>query len=144
MNMKENLTVNAFTAHLKIFAGEHGDDQIDAVSSTDNGYFIAVRNKNGTTAKLHITADVVSGSAVDEIDNEIMEYSIRENVFYITRVATWLENNRKLKDISPIELMPVIIQLAERFEFEFGTSADNPIKELEAFAKRELLGRFGA
>jgi len=140
----KKLSVNAFAAHLQAFAGEHGDDLIDAISPADNGYLIAVKGPNGKTAELTITADAVPGSVADRIDKEITEYSIRENVFYITRVAARLEINRKLRDISRIELMPVVIQLAERFEFEFGESAADPVKALEAFAEKELLAQFGA
>jgi len=142
--MEKKLTISAFAAILKTFAGEHGDDLIDAISPADYGYLIAVRSKSGMTTELKITEDAVPGSAANEIDNEIMEYSIRENVFYITRVAAKLENNRKLKDIPRIELMPVVIQLAEQFESEFSESAGDPVKELESFAEKELLIRFGA
>ena len=87
---------------------------------------------------------IANASAADRVDKEITEYSIRENVFYITRVVSRLENNQKLKDIPRVKLMSVVIQLAERFEFEFGKSATDPVKELETFAEKELLALFGA
>ena len=142
--MKKNFTVSTFMAALKTFVGEHGDDLIDTISPIDNGYLIAVRSKSGMAGKLKITKDAALNFTTDKIDSEIMEYSIRENVFYITRVAARLENSRKLKDIPHIELMPIVIQLAERFELEFDENADNPVKELESFAEEELLIRFGA
>lgn len=68
-----------------------------------------------------------------EKDNEIREYSIRENIFFATLTAASLED---LMDKLPREeIMAVVIEIAEQFEDEHPGGAT---QELEAYAVKRL------
>lgn len=68
-----------------------------------------------------------------EKDNEIREYSIRENIFFATLTAVSQEN---LMDKLPREeIMAAVIEIAEQFEDEY---PDGTTQELEAYAAKRL------
>jgi hypothetical protein len=89
-----------------------------------------------TSMKNQSTEEV---NAENAIDTEINEYSIRENVFFITRVAVQLTLNHIIPEIPEVLLMAEVIALAERFEREHG-GVENPdsIEVLKVFAEKEL------
>jgi hypothetical protein len=90
-----------------------------------------------------LNGSVTPDSAAYSIDDEIAEYSVRENVFFIARHAFWLEVTKKLKSVPSEELMPIVILMAEEYEKKFGGSNLNTVEALEAYAEKELIARFG-
>ena len=81
----------------------------------------------------------------DMIENEIAEYSVRENVAYITLAASALMQSKRIPDVPRPVLVAAIIQLAEDFDREFGSEAvgDDTVKAINKFAEEKLTEQFG-
>jgi len=79
------------------------------------------------------------------IDEEIAEYSIRENVAYMALAAGRLLTSNRIPDMPLPELVAVLIQLAEEFDRENGSEmvGVNTVEAISRYAEEKLFERFG-
>ena len=140
--MDYKFTVGDFAAALEGYLREYRGDEIESVVKSDDGYTMTVKRRD-TIAELQIDTAHVKVSATDEIDEEISLYSIMTNVFYVTQMADRLLGSKQIPNVPRVELMTLVVQLAEQFEREHGGDADgqDPIVKLENFAENELKTR---
>ena len=84
-------------------------------------------------------------SGQDSISSEIAEYSIKENVAYISLAASALMQNKQIPDVPHPILVTTIIQIAEDFDREFGSEVvgDDTVKAINQFAEERLKEQFG-
>ena len=76
--------------------------------------------------------------------DEISSYSVKENIYFITKKAVELQNAGKLRDVPDAELMSAVIYLAEQFEAEIGNNVQgDPHVALADFAAQSLITQFG-
>ena len=77
--------------------------------------------------------------------DEISDYSIKENIYFITKKALELQYAGKLQKVPDAKLMSTVIYLAEQFEAEIGDKVQgDPYKAIAAFAEQALIAEFGS
>jgi hypothetical protein len=141
----EKLTLGNFATGLNAQIGEHGSDEIESIEQTSNGYTITTKANNGDSIKLLIDASTTNSVVNQVIDDEIAEYSIKENVGYMALVASRLIFQDKIRDIPLPELVTNIIQIAEDFDMEYGSEmvGDDTVNAINKFTEQRLLEQFG-
>jgi len=141
----EKLTVGNFAAGLNAQIGEHGGDEIVSIEPADKGYKITTKDYNGTSVELLIDSMSANTAVNEAVDDEIAEYSMNENVGYMSLVAGRLLNNKKIHDVPLPELVTYIIQLAEEFDMEHGTDmvGGDTVAAINQFAEQRLVEKFG-
>jgi len=80
----------------------------------------------------------------DTVEEEIAEYSIRENIAYMSLVAGRLILNKMIPDVPKPILVTSIIQMAETFHKEHGSDrvGDDTVKALSQYAEEKLIEQF--
>lgn len=75
--------------------------------------------------------------------DEISGYSVKENIYFITKKAMELQNSGKLRKIPDVKLMSAVIYLAEQFEAEIGDNVQgDPHIALADYAEQALIKEF--
>ena len=138
------ITAGSFAAGLNAQIGKHGDDTIESIEKTDEGYIVTVSNYKSEKAKLLINAGVAEAAVDDALVDEIAVYSIMENVAYMAIAARNLMFLRKLPDVPLPLLVTAIIKFAEEFDQENGTDAvgEDTVKAINTFVEDKLIERF--
>jgi len=81
----------------------------------------------------------------DAIDEEIAQYSIKENIAYIALMVSAMIRTGQIQDTPGPVLVAAVIEIAEAFETEYGEydGPEETILLMEQFATKELTARFG-
>ena len=78
------------------------------------------------------------------VTDEISSYSIKENIYFITKKAMELQSSGKLRKVPDAELMSTVIYLAEQFEAEIGDNVQgDPYAAIADFAEHALITEYG-